>query len=352
MQSIPDNMLRQHPIPYIAQTTVGKFRLLEPGMSAVSSVSSTPTSNLSIYLPVRSFRNSEKTAHFHFDFSGERAVLASCTEKGGKPGNPMPSRFPSDYPQRFNILSGGHSLNAPRVHRADTVQGSPTRVPRFLRIVTIIRGPEFSQNLIGEQVQNRVPEDSLGSLIRKDGSAGLLFLQLKRSNRRDNLLSCGSSCLPAIDSDQTLPHIRPYTKRIGRYPARIRVNRTGAAFRKSWHNIHRRNDHPCGAADLFIRSSGKCAAPASFTRPISELRLHSFTNKSAEFFAVEQARERAGINTTAATMPLCSRPFFSIEWCKVRRQWARTGERSAANTYGSGATNGRRAPFYRFTNRS
>lgn len=325
-------MLRQHSIPHIVQTAAGKFRLSDTGMFAVPSASFTPSSNLSQYMSARSFRIFGTAVHFYFDLSGRRAALA-CSCEGGKSGNPMPLRFPSGYPQRFNILSGGHSLNAPRVHRADTVQGSPTRVPRFLRIVTIIRGPEFSQNLIGEQVRSRDPEDSSGGLIRENGSAGLLFLQLKRSNRCDNLLSCGSSCLPAIDSDQTLPHIRPYTKRIGRYPARIRVNRTGAAFRKSWHNIHRRSDHPCGAADLFIRSSGECAAPASFTRLISELRLHSFTNKSAEFFAVEQARERTGINTTAATMPLCSRPFFSIEWYKARRQWARTGERSAANTY-------------------
>ena len=110
----------------------------------------------------------------YFDFSGRRAALA-CSCEGGKSGNPMPLRFPSGYPQRFNILSGGHSLNAPRVHQADTVQSSPTRAPHFMRIVTI-RGPAFSQNLIGEQVRSRISEDSLGSLIRENGSAGLFIL--------------------------------------------------------------------------------------------------------------------------------------------------------------------------------
>ena len=316
-------MLRQHSIPHIVQTAAGKFRLSGIGMFAVPSVPSvpsvsfTPSSNLSQYMSARSFRIFGTAVHFYFDLSGKRAALASCPEKGGKSGNPMPLRFPSGYPQRFNILSGGHSLNAPRVHRADTVQGSPTRVPRFLRIVTIIRGPEFSQNLIGEQVQNRVPEDSLGGLIRKNGSAGLFFLlpNRQRESRCDTLLSCGSSCLPT-----TAPNIRSYTKRIGRYPARIRVNRAGAAFRKSWHKIHHRNDHPCGAADLFILSSGECAASASFTRPTPEPPLHSLFNESAEFLAVERPQERAGINTSAAAMPLCFRPFFSIEQYRARRQ--------------------------------
>lgn len=315
-------MLRQHSIPHIVQTAAGKFRLSGIGMFAVPSVPSvsfTPSSNLSQYMSARSFRIFGTAVHFYFDLSGKRAALASCPEKGGKSGNPMPLRFPSGYPQRFNILSGGHSLNAPRVHRADTVQGSPTRVPRFLRIVTIIRGPEFSQNLIGEQVQNRVPEDSLGGLIRKNGSAGLFFFTTEPAAGEpfcDTLLSCGSSCLPT-----TAPNIRSYTKRIGRYPARIRVNRAGAAFRKSWHKIHHRNDHPCGAADLFILShSGECAASASFTRPTPEPPLHSLFNESAEFLAVERPQERTEINTTAAAMPSCFRPFFSIEQYRARRQ--------------------------------
>ena len=241
---IPGNMLRQHSIPHIVQTAAGKFRLSGTGMLAVPSASFTPTSNLSLYMSARSFRILGTAVHFYLDLSGKRAALASCPEKGGKSGNPMPLRFPSGYPQRFNILSGGHSLNAPRVHRADTVQGSPTRVPRFLRIVTIIRGPEFSQNLIGEQVQNRVPEDSLGGLIRKDGSAGLFILS----------------------------------------------------------------------------HSGECAASANFTRPTPEPPLHSLFNESAEFLAVERPQERTEINTTAAAMPLCFRPFFFIEQYRARRQ--------------------------------
>lgn len=236
-------MLRQHSIPHIVQTAAGKFRLSGTGMFAVPSASFTPTSNLSLYMSARSFRIFGTAVHFYFDFSGRRAALA-CSCEGGKSGNPMPSRFPSDYPQRFNILSGGHSLNAPRVHRADTVQGSPTRVPRFLRIVTIIRGPEFSQNLIGEQVRSRDPEDSSGGLIRENGSAGLFILS----------------------------------------------------------------------------HSGECAAPASFTRPTPEPPLHSLFNESAEFFAVKRPQERTEINTTAAAMPLCFRPFFSIEQYRARRQ--------------------------------
>lgn len=310
-------MLRQHSIPHIVQTAAGKFRLSDTGMLAVPSASFTPSSNLSLYMSARSFRIFGTAVHFYFDLSGRRAALASCPEKGGKSGNPMPLRFPSGYPQRFNILSGGHSLNAPRVHRADTVQSSPTRAPHFLRIVTIIGGPELSQNLIGEQVRSCDPEDSSGGLIWENGSAGLFFLlpNRQRESRCDTLLSCGSSCLPT-----TAPNIRSNTKRIGRYPARIRVNRAGAAFRKSWHKIHHRNDHPCGAADLFILSSGECAASASFTRPTPEPPLHSLFNESAEFLAVERPQERTEINTTAAAMPLCFRPFFSIEQYRARRQ--------------------------------
>lgn len=174
MQSIPDNMLRQHSIPHIVQTAAGKFRLSGTGMLAVPSASFTPTFNLFIYMSARSFRIFGTAVHFYFDFSGRRAALA-CSCEGGKSGNPMPLRFPSGYPQRFNILSGGHSLNAPRVHQADTVQSSPTRAPHFMRIVTI-RGPAFSQNLIGKQVRSRISEDSLGSLIRENGSAGLFIL--------------------------------------------------------------------------------------------------------------------------------------------------------------------------------
>lgn len=103
-------------------------------------------------------------------------------------------------------------------------------------------------------------------------------------------------------------------------PARIRVNRTGASFRKSWHKIHLRNDHSCGVADLFILSFGEYAAPASFTRSTPEPPLHSLFNESAEFFAVERPQERARINTTAAAMPLCFRPFFFIEQYRARRQ--------------------------------
>ena len=167
-------MLRQHSIPHIVQTAAGKFRLSGTGMLAVPSASFTPTFNLFIYMSARSFRIFGTAVHFYSDFSGRRAALA-CSCEGGKSGNPMPLRFPSGYPQRFNILSGGHSLNAPRVHQADTVQSSPTRAPHFMRIVTI-RGPAFSQNLIGEQVRSRISEDSLGSLIRKNGSAGLFIL--------------------------------------------------------------------------------------------------------------------------------------------------------------------------------
>lgn len=156
MQSIPGNMLRQHSIPHIVQTAAGKFRLSGIGMLAVFSASFTPTFNLFIYMSARSFRIFGTAVHFYFDFSGRRAALA-CSCEGGKSGNPMPLRFPSGYPQRFNILSGGHSLNAPRVHQADTVQSSPTRAPHFMRIVTI-RGPAFSQNLIG---------DRFGAVFRK-----------------------------------------------------------------------------------------------------------------------------------------------------------------------------------------
>ena len=241
---IPGNMLRQHSIPHIVQTAAGKFRLSGTGMLAVPSASFTPTSNLSLYMSARSFRIFGTAVHFYFDLSGRRAALASCPEKGDKSGNPMPLRFPSGYPQRFNILSGGHSLNAPRVHRADTVQSSPTRAPHFLRIVTIIGGPELSQNLIGEQVRSCDPEDSSGGLIRENGSAGLFILS----------------------------------------------------------------------------HSGECAAPANFTRPTPEPPLHSLFNESAEFFVVERPQERAGINTTAAAMPLCFRPFFFIEQYRARRQ--------------------------------
>lgn len=237
-------MLRQHSIPHIVQTAAGKFRLSGTGMLAVPSASFTPTSNLSLYMSARSFRIFGTAVHFYFDLSGRRAALASCPEKGDKSGNPMPLRFPSGYPQRFNILSGGHSLNAPRVHRADTVQSSPTRAPHFLRIVTIIGGPELSQNLIGEQVRSCDPEDSSGGLIRENGSAGLFILS----------------------------------------------------------------------------HSGECAAPANFTRPTPEPPLHSLFNESAEFFVVERPQERAGINTTAAAMPLCFRPFFFIEQYRARRQ--------------------------------
>lgn len=175
-------MLRQHSIPHIVQTAAGKFRLSGTSMFAVPSASFTPTSNLSLYMSARSFRIFGTAVHFYFDFSGRRAALA-CSCEGGKSGNPMPLRFPSGYPQRFNILSGGHSLNAPRVHRADTVQGSPTRVPRFLRIVIIIRGPEFSQNLIGEQVQNRVSEDSSGGFSGKTVLPASLFYLIPGSAR-------------------------------------------------------------------------------------------------------------------------------------------------------------------------
>ena len=100
-------MLRQHSIPHIVQTAAGKFRLSGTGMLAVPSASFTPTSNLSLYMSARSFRIFGTAVHFYFDLSGKRAALASCPEKGGKSGNPMPLRFPSGYPQRFNILSGG-----------------------------------------------------------------------------------------------------------------------------------------------------------------------------------------------------------------------------------------------------
>ena len=99
-------MLRQHSIPHIVQTAAGKFRLSGTGMLAVPSASFTPTFNLFIYMSARSFRIFGTAVHFYFDFSGRRAALA-CSCEGGKSGNPMPLRFPSGYPQRFNILSGG-----------------------------------------------------------------------------------------------------------------------------------------------------------------------------------------------------------------------------------------------------
>lgn len=176
-------MLRQHSIPHIVQTAAGKFRQSGTGMLAVPSASFTPTSNLSLYMSARSFRIFGTAVHFYFDLSGKRAALASCPEKGGKSGNPMPLRFPSGYPQRFNILSGGHSLNAPRVHRADTVQSSSTRAPHFMRIVTITRGPAFTQNLIGEQAQNRDPEDSSGGFSGKTVLPASLFYLIPGSAR-------------------------------------------------------------------------------------------------------------------------------------------------------------------------
>lgn len=124
MQSIPGNMLRQHSIPHIVQTATGKFRLSGTGMLAVPSASFTPTSNLSLYMSARSFRIFGTAVHFYFDLSGKRAALASCPEKGGKSGNPMPLRFPSGYPQRFNILSG----DIPRMHRR-YIEPIPFRVP-------------------------------------------------------------------------------------------------------------------------------------------------------------------------------------------------------------------------------
>lgn len=185
-----------------------------------------------------------------------------------------------------------------------------------MRIVTIIGGPAFSQNLIGEQVRSRDPEDSSGSLIRGNGSAGLFFLpNWQRESRCDTFFKLRIILFANYRSKYTILYQddRPL-------PARIRVNRTGASFRKSWHKIHLRNDHSCGVADLFILSFGEYAAPASFTRSTPEPPLHSLFNESAEFFAVERPQERARINTTAAAMPLCFRPFFSIDQYRARRQ--------------------------------
>lgn len=110
-------MLRQYSIPHISFASVAacsvfrRFRCPGTGMSAVFSMFSAPVSNLYISLPnVWPFRGSGAVIRFYSShpdidffavkplnrFSGGRAALG-CFREGGRPGNPVPPRFPFEH---------------------------------------------------------------------------------------------------------------------------------------------------------------------------------------------------------------------------------------------------------------